>query len=290
MKRKSTLTVITIAMSLSMASTSFAGEWQWIDGNSDGIAECYYMENGTALTNATTPDGYQVNETGAWIVDGVVQTQGTGQSTNGVNHSANYDPAHPLATMVDKWNLRITPEANNLNYKYLANENIHAMLTNQMEYYTDWYDMPWSKGYEEENKAEEYAIYKWFCDWLNGMDFEHMTEMERAKEIQKVVGPIRYRRLTDEVLQGKSHLYYTLMNKEGQCYDYALVACELSRALGLKSTTSGGGDHMVYFVQVDGEAYYGSNGFFELDAPYSGMAQDERTRFSVHFDQFKYQV
>lgn len=288
MKRKSTLTVITIAMSLSMAGTSFAGEWQWIDGNGDGIAECYYMENGTALTNTTTPDGYQVNETGAWIVDGVVQTQGTGQSSSGINHSANYDPAHPLATMVDKWNLRVTPETNNLNYYYIATENIHAMLTNQMEYYTDWYDIPWSKGYEEENKAEEYAIYKWLCDWLNGMDFEHMTEMERAKEIQKVLGSIHYKVVSDAMLQGKSRIYYTLMNKEGQCADYAMLAKDLSTALGLKCVITGSANHAIYFIQINGEAYYGSNGLFELDAPYSEMAQDERTRFSVHFDQFKY--
>lgn len=48
--------------------------WHWIDGNKDGVAESYCFDaTGYLYTNITTPDGYQVNETGAWIVDGVVQ-------------------------------------------------------------------------------------------------------------------------------------------------------------------------------------------------------------------------
>lgn len=50
--------------------------WQWIDGNHDGIAECYYFDqNGYLLTAAFTPDGYQVNENGAWTIGPAVQTQ-----------------------------------------------------------------------------------------------------------------------------------------------------------------------------------------------------------------------
>ena len=51
-------------------------EWAWLDGNRDGIAECYYFDNMNHLAvDTTTPDGYQVDKTGAWIVDGVVQTK-----------------------------------------------------------------------------------------------------------------------------------------------------------------------------------------------------------------------
>lgn len=50
--------------------------WQWIDSNYDGIAESYYFnEHGYLLANTTTPDGYTVNADGAWVVDGIVQTQ-----------------------------------------------------------------------------------------------------------------------------------------------------------------------------------------------------------------------
>ena len=66
-----------------------AAGWQWMDQNNDNVSECYYVQDdGTVLSGTTTPDGYTVNEQGAWVVDGVVQTQsvqspqsGTGQVT-----------------------------------------------------------------------------------------------------------------------------------------------------------------------------------------------------------------
>lgn len=88
---------LTLAVSLTANMTAFAGNWQqsetgwwwqnddgswpantwkWLDGNHDNIAECYYFDgNGYMLANTTTPDGYTVNENGAWTVNGVVQTQ-----------------------------------------------------------------------------------------------------------------------------------------------------------------------------------------------------------------------
>ncbi|MDO5415793.1 MAG: hypothetical protein Q4F29_01215 [Lachnospiraceae bacterium] len=49
--------------------------WQWIDGNNDGIAECYYFNpDGYCVMGQVTPDGYQTSGSGAWVVDGVVQT------------------------------------------------------------------------------------------------------------------------------------------------------------------------------------------------------------------------
>lgn len=50
--------------------------WKWIDGNLDGIAECYYFDtNGYCLMNAVAPDGNLVDANGALVIAGVVQTQ-----------------------------------------------------------------------------------------------------------------------------------------------------------------------------------------------------------------------
>jgi len=101
MKRKNFVTVfLAVLMAMSMSVTSFAAGWQkndtgrwygtnadntawhtngwqWVDGNGDGVAECYYFDaNGYILANTTTPDGYQVNADGAWVENGIVQTQG----------------------------------------------------------------------------------------------------------------------------------------------------------------------------------------------------------------------
>lgn len=56
--------------------TYLVNQWEWLDGNLDGVAECYYFDgNGYLLTNTTAPDGSQVNENGAWVVNGVMQTK-----------------------------------------------------------------------------------------------------------------------------------------------------------------------------------------------------------------------
>lgn len=53
--------------------------WFWLDGNRDGIEECYaFDENGWTYANTTTPDGYTVNRDGAWTVQGAVQTRTSG--------------------------------------------------------------------------------------------------------------------------------------------------------------------------------------------------------------------
>ncbi len=57
-------------------SDYYKDSWQWIDGNGDKISECYYFDqNGWMYANTRTPDGFTVNENGAWTINGVVQTK-----------------------------------------------------------------------------------------------------------------------------------------------------------------------------------------------------------------------
>lgn len=53
--------------------------WVWIKG-ADGITRCYCFGTsgdfeGALYMNGKTPDGYYVDSTGAWTVNGVVQTR-----------------------------------------------------------------------------------------------------------------------------------------------------------------------------------------------------------------------
>ena len=74
-----------------------ANGWQWLDGNGDGTAECYYFDgNGYMAANTTTPDGYQVNADGAWTVNGAVQTkqvevQNVNQTSGDLKSTSVYD-------------------------------------------------------------------------------------------------------------------------------------------------------------------------------------------------------
>lgn len=65
-----------------------AGSWQWIDGDGDGLAECYYFDiNGWLYTDGSTPDGSTVDGKGAWVVNGVVQTRNRLDSTSSESES-----------------------------------------------------------------------------------------------------------------------------------------------------------------------------------------------------------
>lgn len=61
-----------------------ANGWQWVDGR------CYYFTpQGYCLVNTTTPDGYTVDGSGAWVVNGVVQQQNV-SSTNASSFEAGW--------------------------------------------------------------------------------------------------------------------------------------------------------------------------------------------------------
>ena len=97
MKKRTKILGACILLSAVTVMTSYAGSWQrnergwwwqedngsypvntwcWLDGNGDGVSECYYFDNnGYMLANTITPDGYQVNGDGAWVAGSVVQTK-----------------------------------------------------------------------------------------------------------------------------------------------------------------------------------------------------------------------
>ncbi len=88
---------LTAAAALSVSVSAFAGQWkqdgngwwwdrgdgtwpssmwEWIDGDENGVEECYCFDAaGYMYAGTTTPDGYTVNADGAWVENGVVQTR-----------------------------------------------------------------------------------------------------------------------------------------------------------------------------------------------------------------------
>ncbi len=76
-KRYGTLAAMTMAMTLMVGMNAQASGWRWADYDKDLQVECYYTTNeyDALLKNATTPDGYQVDDQGRWVVDGVIQKQ-----------------------------------------------------------------------------------------------------------------------------------------------------------------------------------------------------------------------
>lgn len=206
--------------------------------------------------------GYTVNADGAWVSNGVVQTKaatGTG-TTNTAAANGNYDPAHPLANVVDAWNLRIVPPSTEVpggkNWTYPIGDwmNVHAMLTNQMEQYhmntAGWSinsvtgDRVWTEQSDiDRSVAREQVLYNWFCNWLNSMDFQNMSEMQKAQEIKKVLLQARY-----DQTYSREGTYSILIDKSGACSDFAAAAISMAKALGLKCQSTGGRGHEYYYI------------------------------------------
>ena len=258
-----------------------ANGWYWIDGNNDGIAESYYFDNAGILVRDTTVEGYTVNADGAWTVNGeiqtrtdvgVVQTQGVAVNNgNAATGGSNYDPAHPLAWQIDAWNLRLRKTSATAmgTMNVIGTWNVHAMLTGQM----DMYEEPTGYGADEQ-KATEQELYAWFCNWLNGMDFANMSEMQRAQAIWDATKNCEYS-IDNSSYKGDhfydhTDAYRVLISRKGRCEEFAMTTMSLAKALGLKSSVYGSGDHAVAYVRVDGKIYESNNGLLFLNAPVTG--------------------
>lgn len=269
-------------------TTWYANEWQWIDGNGDGVAESYCFDaNGYMYANTTTPDGYTVNADGAWTENGVVQTKAAGaagttsqtvaQTTgdgvyiNGVHHNAGYDPEHPLKNVIDRWNLRLDPAT--MNWKTtVSSTQIQSMLTGQTDTFIPYEQ--YNESFREEARVTDAELYQWYCNWLNSWDFENASEMERALKVQEVLAGITYDLAYESASYGTVD-YRTLIQKRAVCSGYAAAALSLCKAVGLKASRFGTGNHSFYMVKVDGEVYAGSNSALDLTAPYNQYMLDD---------------
>lgn len=99
-------------------------QWQWIDGNEDGLAESYYFDpNGYLVVSATTPDGYTVNESGAWVVNGQVQQTVSAQNTN-----AKAEWADAYASFLSSYNTKVKYGKKCFQLIYIDNDSIPELF------------------------------------------------------------------------------------------------------------------------------------------------------------------
>lgn len=178
--KKTRLFLTALSIAASMSITALAGEWkqdsvgwwyqnddgsysvnqwQWIDGNHDGIAECYYFNgSGYCLMNTTTPDQYVVNADGAWIVDGSVCTKAvevsapaqssetaasepekTTVAQSSADESANWTGTYPYVegmTTVRPTNTSDYYVVNISTGKYHSNHNVPGLLEENTRYFS----------------------------------------------------------------------------------------------------------------------------------------------------------
>ena len=104
-------------------TTWYQDGWHWVDGNNDGIAECYYFQNdGYVLRNTFAPDGSLVNASGAWVIGETVQTKSV--SLPAASSTSSQEDNNQSAT-----NSAFSENAKQVTdlsaYTYIGNKNTH---------------------------------------------------------------------------------------------------------------------------------------------------------------------
>ncbi|WP_294335980.1 hypothetical protein [uncultured Clostridium sp.] len=305
--KKNFVKVLTLATLLSAfyPLTSFAGEWksdnngwwyqnddgsypkntwQWIDGNKDGISESYYFnENGYLLTN-TTKDGYTVNGDGAWIVNGVVQTQGQQVTTNLVQ---NTDDQYPLKGKVEKYFgiSKVQGEEGYLvpywNATYVIREGVVPagmtggtyIFNKAVEdkdilylYPTGGYNLSvlgllsgFSAKTPYTDSAETQQLLNEVKSFMNSFDWKNASDLEKATRICNRIHKASYDNdaANEAATTGWSNslsygAYGCLVNGKAVCQGYTEAAGLLGYAVGLKTFEMGDVGHTYPLFLVDG--------------------------------------
>lgn len=163
------------------------GRWAWIDTDNDGMAESFYFDsNGYVLRNTTTPDGYQVNRIGAWVVGGEVKQKAGGETKNGGSGNNN------------SGNLNSSSSGNsNYSYGYAYDPEWYLKSTelNEMQkaayYYSDKYHSWAAYNAERDAKVKE-QIDRIVANPCDAVASAEMVSVEipvwRLKNGQKVSG------------------------------------------------------------------------------------------------------
>ncbi|HJC46646.1 MAG TPA: hypothetical protein IAA04_01185 [Candidatus Lachnoclostridium pullistercoris] len=162
MKKMFTTAVLTAAFALTMSATAFAGQWQqnstgwwwqeddgsypqdtwrWLDGNNDGLAECYYFDSNGYMLAGTSVNGYQLDSNGRWVQDGAVQYQQASAPENAAMaalRAATEKSKSMTAIDTDMlMNMQISMEGLTLDMNMNGNMKMKDIYSDSMEYLMD---------------------------------------------------------------------------------------------------------------------------------------------------------
>ena len=282
MKKKLSTAAISVILIIGSAITSFAGQWKqegsvwkyqndtgsyatgwnWIDGKS-----YFFDANGKMLANTITPDGYSVNSDGAWVVNGVVQTQYVSSPIKA--NADNYDPQYPLKGYMEQWFVTSPVTGTTAwksdpnNFFYESNNHLQYALDLtirnrdplSLNYFGDGkelaaiakltdYPTTGLEGVDQE-KMKRLAIE--IRNFLNRFDWRNATDYEKAKQIAKRITKADY--LNHD---GTQYSYSCLVDGKADCNGYTNAAYLLAACVGLPSNGLGFGNHIYPVFLVDG--------------------------------------
>ncbi len=279
MKKKLLMAAMSTILIIGSATTSFAGQWvqegsnwkyrndngsyaanwQWIDGKS-----YYFDQNGNVLTNATTPDGYTVNADGAWVVNGVVQTQNANSSSA---NTGNYDQQYPLKGYMESWFVTspvtgttawksdpynfINEAAGPLQHALdlaIKNKDPRSLIYfdgRELAAIAKLTDYP-TTGLESVNQEKLELLTIEIRNFLNSFDWRNASDYEKSMRIAKRIRQADY---LDQ--EGTQYSYSCLVDGKANCSGYTSAAFLLAACVGLPISELGSVNHAYPVFLVD---------------------------------------
>lgn len=260
---------------------SFAAGWNWIGG------KCYYFDaSGNMLSNTTTPDGYQVNENGEWVVGGVVQTQGRQNNMSGSNSQFG---SRPDSETKGYWS-----DKNNLTWTWwdgsgsvvIGNgpkySDLHPEVTDREYLLKEYVNYPgegmtnlnsWG---EPKANIDEGAL-QLLREFVNSFDWINSDELTRAKAVYDRIALGRHGNRYGSSYASKG-AWVVLQYKEGVCADYAREFKWLANYVGLECVTyEPSVVHAANLVRINGQ-------WITIDAQLGMSFFDNGVTVPVDFD------
>ncbi len=221
MKKKLLTFAAAGVIAAAMSFTAFGGEWKedqigWWYQNDDGSylnngwnwiggKSYYFTPEGYCLVNTTTPDGYTVDESGAWVVDGVIQTQGGQAAELGETHTiAGLSFMAPAGFSKDKeisdaGSLYFFNDSHSCGIALLSEEIPEAELYGELldQYGEAILDMAMNEiGVPAAKETKQFSTGTWYCYQYNG------TASLNIPAGDDIAGPVYfYTRITDTSIQ-----------------------------------------------------------------------------------------
>lgn len=227
--------------------------WYWIDGNGDGTAECYYFDSRAwLLTNTTTPDGYQVDENGAWVVNGVVQTKAASNAVS--NTASSQSGSSGSDTSV-----------------FRASNN--SEIGN------------WNSMTASEQQAVTNAIEAFKQTYIT----EDMSDFE--KEIMILRWLVENCKYQIDTANGTATAYGCIVNGKAQCAGYADAFLQTAKACGLNVRYVRSDTHAWNVIELDGDWYHvdptwedaaDGQGFLWITSAFINLTDDQVRELEHH--------
>ena len=223
--------------------------WKWIDGNGDGIFECYcFDQNGWLYVSTVTPDRKNVNESGAWVRDGVVVTTTEDDAGKGSDISG-------LGTLEPKVYNGIEFSIENLGVSDMAigsimypNSNTATVDTilEGKAFYETGSDSYW------QDSAQQAAVDAFVSQWVSQNINASMSEDEKCRKIfDWLVQNVTY----DSQAPNSQSSYGALIERRCVCGGFANAYMSLGKACGLDVKFILAPNHGFNMVKISGEWY-----------------------------------